>query len=174
MLRTRNDQPTLWESILPAELVRLPAELQRVDALLDDERFFAPFRAYFDATFGRPSIPVETYLRLMFLKVRYRLGYEPLCAEVTDSIGWGLFCRIGIDGRVPHHTHPDEDHHPVREQGDRAAQRGPAGQGRRDQAATDGKSAGRHHRGVGQRGAPDRLGSAGRRDRRDDPAGPAD
>src|SRR4051812_34237079 len=104
MLRTRNDQPTLWESVLPDELLRLPAELARVDALLDDERFFAPFRAYFDLTFGRPSIPVETYLRLMFLKVRYRLGYESLCAEVSDSIGWRLFCRIGIDGRVPHPT----------------------------------------------------------------------
>jgi IS5 family transposase len=80
----------------------MPAELARVDALLDDERFFAPFRAHFDLTFGRPSIPVETYLRLMFLKVRYRLGYESLCAEVIDSIGWRLFCRIGIDGRVPH------------------------------------------------------------------------
>jgi hypothetical protein len=29
----------------------VPAELARVDALLDDYRFFAPFRAYFDATF---------------------------------------------------------------------------------------------------------------------------
>src|ERR671938_1308992 len=104
MLRTRNDQPALWESVLPDEMRRLPAELQRVDALLDDERFFAPFRAYFDATFGRPSIPVESYLRLMFLKFRYRLGYESLCAEVTDSIGWRLFCRIGIDGRGAHPT----------------------------------------------------------------------
>jgi IS5 family transposase len=102
MLRTRNDQPTLWESVLPPEVLRLPAELARVDALLDDERFFAPFQAYFDLRFGRPSIPVETYLRLMFLKARYRLGYESLCAEVADSIGWRLFCRIGIDGRVPH------------------------------------------------------------------------
>jgi IS5 family transposase len=104
MLRMRNDQPRLWESVLPPEVLRLPAELARVDALLDDERFFAPFRAYFDLTFGRPSIPVETYLRLMFLKVRYRLGYESLCAEVTDSISWRLFSRIGIDGRVPHPT----------------------------------------------------------------------
>jgi IS5 family transposase len=104
MLSSRNDQPTLWDSILPPEVLRLPAELARVDELLDDERFFVPFRAYFDLTFGRPSIPVETYLRLMFLKVRYRLGYESLCAEVSDSIGWRLFCRIGIDGRVPNPT----------------------------------------------------------------------
>jgi hypothetical protein len=51
------------------------------------ERFFAPFRAYFDPAFGRPSMPMETYLRLMYLKVRYRLGHESLCAEVADSIG---------------------------------------------------------------------------------------
>jgi IS5 family transposase len=35
VLRTVNDQPTLWESILPAELLVLPGELARVDALLE-------------------------------------------------------------------------------------------------------------------------------------------
>ena len=80
MFRTVNDQPTLWDSILPAELLVLPVELGRVDTLLDDPVFFAPFARYFDARIGRPSIPMETYLRLMFLKFRYRLGYESLCA----------------------------------------------------------------------------------------------
>jgi IS5 family transposase len=37
-------------------------------APLDDPVFFARFAAYFDARIGCPSIPVETYLRLMFLK----------------------------------------------------------------------------------------------------------
>jgi hypothetical protein len=41
MLRTVADQPTLWEAILPEELRRLPVELARVDALLDDPVFFA-------------------------------------------------------------------------------------------------------------------------------------
>ena len=40
----------------------------------------------------------------MFLKHRYRLGYESLCREVSDSITWRRFCRIGIDTRVPHPT----------------------------------------------------------------------
>jgi IS5 family transposase len=40
----------------------------------------------------------------MFLKFRYRLGYESVCAEVADSISWRRFARIGIDGRVPHPT----------------------------------------------------------------------
>jgi transposase, IS5 family len=31
-------------------------------------------------------------------------GYESLCAEVADSISWRRFCRIPIDGKVPHPT----------------------------------------------------------------------
>lgn len=104
MLRTVNDQPTLWDSVLPEQLLALPAELARVDALLDDERFFAPFAPFFDPAIGRPSIPMETYLRLMFLKFRYRLGFESLCREVADSISWRRFARISIDGKVPHPT----------------------------------------------------------------------
>ena len=104
MLRTVGDQPTLWESLLPAEALTMPAELIRVDLLLDDDRFFEPFRPFFHATFGRPSIPLETYLRLMFLKHRYRLGYETLCREVTDSITWQRFCRVPLGARVPHPT----------------------------------------------------------------------
>jgi len=71
---TVGDQCSLWESVLPQELQRLPAELTRVDALLDDPAFFAPFVAFFDPRMGRPATPMETYLRLMFLKFRYRLG----------------------------------------------------------------------------------------------------
>jgi IS5 family transposase len=94
----------LWDSILPAECLKLPVELERVDALLDDPVFFEPFAAFFDARIGRPSIPMETYLRLMFLKFRYRLGYESLCREVADSISWQRFARIPLGTRVPHAT----------------------------------------------------------------------
>ena len=104
MFRTIGDPRPLWELVLPDELGRLPAELARVDALLDDPVFFAPFAPHFDPRVGRPSTPVECYLRLMFLKFRYRLGYESLCAEAADSISWRRFCRIPLDGRVPHPT----------------------------------------------------------------------
>jgi len=40
----------------------------------------------------------------MFLKFRYRLGYELLCCEVADSISWQRFCRIPLGTRVPHPT----------------------------------------------------------------------
>ncbi len=104
MFRTVGDQPSLFESALPEELLRLPAELGRIDQLLDDPAFFAPFVPFFDPRMGRPSTPMETYLRLMFLKFRYRLGYESLCREVADSITWRRFCRIPLDGSVPHPT----------------------------------------------------------------------
>lgn len=104
MLRTRAPEVSLWEAVLPDEVLRLPEELARVDALLDDPVFFAAFAPFFDPRLGRPSTPMEVYLRLMFLKFRYRLGYETLCREVTDSITWRRFCRIPIDGRVPHPT----------------------------------------------------------------------
>ncbi len=104
MLRTVSDQPTLWESVLPVEVLRMPAELEAVDRLLDDDRFFGPYRRFFHATLGRPSIPIETYLRLMFLKYRYRIGFEPLCREVADSISWSRFARIPLGGKVPHPT----------------------------------------------------------------------
>jgi transposase, IS5 family len=104
VLRETDPQTTIWELLLPEEVKRLPAELVQVDAYLDDERFIAPFRALFDRRLGRPSVPVDTLLRLLYLKHRYQLGYESLCREVSDSIGWRRFCRIPLDRPVPHPT----------------------------------------------------------------------
>ncbi len=101
MLRTVNAQRTLWEAILPEMCLGMPSELESVDRLLDDPAFFEPFRAHFHAALGRPSVPIETYLRLMFLKYRYRLGFEPLCREVADSISWQRFCRIPLGLQCP-------------------------------------------------------------------------
>jgi Transposase domain (DUF772) len=97
VFRTIGDQVSLWESLLPEEVLRLPEELARVDALLDDPAFFAPFAPHFHPLTGRPSTPMECYLRLMFLKFRYGLGFESVCAEVSDSITWRRFCRIPLE-----------------------------------------------------------------------------
>lgn len=104
MLRVSERQIALWETLLPEEVTRLPQELARIDAYLDDERFIAPWRGVFHARLGRPSVPVTCLLRMLYLKHRYQLGYESLCREVSDSISWRRFCRIPLDGRVPHPT----------------------------------------------------------------------
>lgn len=38
--------------VLPAELLKLPDKLARVDGLLDDPVFFAPFVSFFDPRIG--------------------------------------------------------------------------------------------------------------------------
>jgi IS5 family transposase len=102
MLRTICPDQTLWEAILPEQCLGLPAGLAEVDRLLDDTRFFEPFRPFFHPTRGRPSIPVETFLRIMFLRFKYKLGYEALCREIADSLAWRRFCRIPLGEPVPH------------------------------------------------------------------------
>jgi IS5 family transposase len=102
MLVTTNPQQTLWETILPPGYQDLPKELVAVDALLGDLGFFEPYRAHFSALLGRPSTPIETYLRMMFPKHRYRLGYGTLCREAADSISWSRFCRIPLGTTAPH------------------------------------------------------------------------
>jgi transposase, IS5 family len=104
VLRESDPQTTIWELLLPEEAKRLPAELVRIDAYLDDDRFIAPWRTLFDRRLGRPSVPIDTLLRLLYLKHRYQLGYESLCREVADSISWRRFCRIALDRPVPHPT----------------------------------------------------------------------
>lgn len=104
MLQERAAGESLWEAVLPAELRELPPELAKVDEILDDDRFLAPFRSRLTSRIGRPTIPIESYLRLMYLKHRYGLGYETLCKEVADSFTWRRFCRIALDGRVPDPT----------------------------------------------------------------------
>jgi len=44
---------------------------------------------------------METYVRLMVLKQRYRGGYRTLVAEVSDSIHLRRFCRISLAESVP-------------------------------------------------------------------------
>jgi IS5 family transposase len=104
VLRETDPQATLWDALLPEEAKRLPAELVKVDTYLDDERFIAPWRTLFSTRLGRPSVPIDTLLRLLYLKHRYGLGYETLCREVADSISWRRFCRIPLDRPVPHPT----------------------------------------------------------------------
>lgn len=101
MLRERVFGESLWGAVLPEQLRELPPELAMVDELLGQERFLEPFRRRLTATIGRPTIPIETYLRLAYLGHRYDLGWETLCEEVSDSFTWRRFCRIVLDGRVP-------------------------------------------------------------------------
>ena len=128
MLRTKVDpQPKLWETIAPRRsFAASRLGFAPSTPVLDDPMFFEPFVPYFDPRFGRPSIPIETYLRLMHLRFRYRLGFETLCAEVTDSLSLAALLpdRSLRQGAGPLHAH--EDHQALRRGRGRPAERGAA------------------------------------------------
>jgi transposase, IS5 family len=94
---------SLWDESLPVEVKVLPEDLAALDAVLSDHELLWPlverWRREFQETGrlvlteGRPTIPLETFVRLMVLKQRYRCGYRTLVAEVSDSIHLRRFCR---------------------------------------------------------------------------------
>jgi IS5 family transposase len=71
---------------LPVEYRVLPEDLVAADRVLDDPGLLEPFRKFFSPLVGRPSIPMETFVRMMFLKHRLGLGHEPLYAEVRGVV----------------------------------------------------------------------------------------
>ena len=101
----------LWDETLPIEVRELPEDLAALDRLLSDPELAMVFverwrQEVIDTgrlvlSEGRPTIAMETYVRLMVLKARYRWGYRSLVAEVSDSIHLRRFCRISLSERVP-------------------------------------------------------------------------
>ena len=100
MLIIDNPQPDLFDGWLPPGLWELSEELAFADQALSDPRVLEPFlkKAKFK---GRPSVPIATYLRLMYLKERYQMSYEVLVKEVSDSLKWRRFCHLPLSGKVP-------------------------------------------------------------------------
>ncbi|MCA1700845.1 MAG: transposase [Actinobacteria bacterium] len=102
---------TLWDPLLPIGVGELPADLGEIDALLSDPALVLPIashwqreaevRGYSTAGIGRPTIAMQTYVRLMVLKQRSRWGYETLVREVSDSIHLRRFCLVALGERLP-------------------------------------------------------------------------
>src|SRR4051794_39623267 len=69
----------LWDELLPLEVKELAADLAALDELLSDPALLAPIAARWEQTArerGRPSLAIETYVRLMVVKHRCGWGYE--------------------------------------------------------------------------------------------------
>ncbi len=101
---------SLWDELLPEEVRALPDDLAALDELLSDPALLAPIAQRWERELavagrfsdrGRPSLAMDTYVRLMVLKHRYGWGYETLMREVSDSIHLRRFCRLGLTERVP-------------------------------------------------------------------------
>ncbi len=97
--------------MLPDEVKVLPGDLAALDDLLDKPAVLATMSTHWchlqeqghQDLLGRrrPTIAMETYLRMMVVKHRGGYGYETLMAAVSDSIHLRRFCRIPLGAHVP-------------------------------------------------------------------------
>jgi transposase, IS5 family len=101
---------SLWDELLPEEVRVLPDDLARLDELLSDPELLVPIAIRWERELreaskfsdrGRPSLAMESYVRLMVIKRRSGWGYETLMREVSDSIHLRRFCRLGLTSPVP-------------------------------------------------------------------------
>lgn len=114
MLRLGGDPvDVLFDAVLPEEVRVLPADLATLDTLLNDPEILDIVTRHWRRVAaedkvrperGRPSIALDTYLRLMVLKHRSGLGYESLMPAVSDSFHLRRFCHIPLGASVPNES----------------------------------------------------------------------
>jgi IS5 family transposase len=92
MLRLGDGQvECLWDEILPQEARALPEDLARLDEVLADPALLAPIEAHWrregeaagrsTTGHGRPTVSMQSYVRLMVVKHRTGWGYRRWCAR---------------------------------------------------------------------------------------------
>ena len=143
---------SLWDEILPAEVKALPEDLAALDELLCDPALLAPIAARWERLLaetgawsgrGRPTIAMETYVRLMIVKHRSGWGYETLDAG-----------SVGLAASAPLLSDRDERAGAGRVDGPQADPPAGCGGGARDHARADlRRPGGRSGSGRGRRGS---------------------
>jgi transposase len=84
----------------------VPADhlLRRIDRFLELESVRSELKPFY-STIGRPSVDPELMMRMLI--VGYCMGIRSerrLCEEVHLNLAYRLFCRLGLDGKVPDHS----------------------------------------------------------------------
>ncbi len=91
----------------------VPADhiLRRIDAHLDLESVRSALKPYYSNT-GRPSIDPDLMMRMLI--IGYAMGIRSerrLCEEVHLNLAYRLFCKLGLDGKVPDHSSFSKNRH---------------------------------------------------------------
>lgn len=106
MVRHRQAQRWLWETVLPDADKLWPKDLRRIDELLEDEAVLEPVIVALQGRWaqsrrrGRPGTPADVVLRMLLLKHLYGWSYDTLEREVRANLVYRAFSRIG-GGVVP-------------------------------------------------------------------------
>lgn len=105
-------QLELWMESYPRNPFKLPEDLESMAQILDKTEVLQPFidqyRKAIDsgdlALTGRKTIPLRTFVGIMFLYKNYGLGYRGTMDRIADSLGWRNFCRLPLHKEVPDYS----------------------------------------------------------------------
>lgn len=110
MLRQKNEQLALFETLFPLSMVTLNSELQAISDFLDafpdiltEFTEHVLLRSENSRTLGRPSEPVEAILRMLILRRLQKLPFRVTSDLVKDSLVLRKFTRIYYDS-VPDYS----------------------------------------------------------------------
>lgn len=115
MLRIFNEeyeQLKLWMDGAPANLYQVPKELEMMAKILDRIEVLQPFIDQYRKAVqageltltGRNTIPLRTFVGIMFLYKKYGLGFRLTMERIGDSFAWRAFCRMPLDKEVPDYS----------------------------------------------------------------------
>lgn len=116
MLRTQGSltQRSFFDSLIEDALKANPL-LSKVDAVLNElPRLFDPFVSAYaadraargvDGNFGRPTIPVESVIRLILLKHLHKnCAFRDVEERTKTDYAWKGFAKLSLTDKVPDHT----------------------------------------------------------------------
>jgi transposase len=104
MMGRQSAQPEWFYRVRLEDHVPADHLLRRMDAVLSFDPLRATLAGYY-SPIGRPSIDPELMLRMLLIAYAYGIRSERrLCQEVHLNLAYRWFCRLGLEGTVPHHS----------------------------------------------------------------------
>ncbi|MDH5518889.1 MAG: transposase [Gammaproteobacteria bacterium] len=98
------DQNQLFYDISLEKMVPGNHFLRAVDQFLDFAVIREHLSEYYSHT-GRPSVDPELMIRMLLIGYSYGIRSERrLVEEVKLNVAYRWFCRLGLEGEVPHHS----------------------------------------------------------------------
>ena len=97
-------QQEWFDKVRLADHVLADHLLRRINTVLSFDPLRATLAGYY-SPIGRPSIDPELMLRMLLIAYAYGIRSERrLCQEVHLNLAYRWFCRLGLEGTVPHHS----------------------------------------------------------------------
>ena len=105
-------QLELWMNFYPQDPFKLPEELELMAKILDRIEVLQPFIDQYQkaieandlALTGRRTVPLRTFVGIVYLYKNYGLGYRGTMERIADSMQWRTFCRIPLNKEVPDYS----------------------------------------------------------------------